>query len=472
MTHISFVFVFVFGFLSAHASPGTLTYQGRIVKETGAPLEYGNVSFLFEITNPLGTCVIYREQKDGVNMINSHGVFDVPIGTGTKLYPLSPTFSLLDAFKNSFTHDCYGGSTYNAASGDTRLLKVQFHDGSGWKVISPANEIRSVPFSAYSLSAEKLGDKLPGDFVQKSSVTSCTPGQYLTFDGANFACEEDSRFSDARPPTGTASGDLSGNYPNPTVTRIQGVSVSATTPTSGHFMKYNGSNWLSAQLAIADVTNLSSTLSGLQTSVDAKVPYSQIPVCSASQTLIFISPVGGFSCTNISVTETQISGSISASKISGSFPASQLPEATTSEKGIMQVGSGLTVSSGVVAVDTGTTANKIPKLDGSGNLVLTKQAAAGIFNNNAATSFDFNNGNVQYTTASCGAFVLSNMLDGASYQISVRGGTSGTCTFAHAGLSFYFYPPNGPTTAGTHSLYSFVRHGGIVYVSWTTGFAP
>ncbi|MHA8066659.1 beta strand repeat-containing protein [Aquirufa sp. ROCK2-A2] len=91
------------------------------------------------------------------------------------------------------------------------------------------------------------------------------------------------------------------------------------------------------------------------------------------------------------------------------------------------------------------------------------------FNAAAATTIDFSKSNLAYTTASAGAFTITNMKDGGTYTLAVQGATSGTASFTASGFTIKSIN-NGATTAGKHTLYTFLVMGTNVYYYMATGF--
>lgn len=114
----------------ALASNRYLTYQGRIKKLTGEPLEESSVRFRFEITNPTGTRVIYQEISAPINMKNSEGVFDIAIGSGAATVA-DGSINIETTFQNERSFNCVGGGFYSAVNGHSRLLRVSFLDSEG-----------------------------------------------------------------------------------------------------------------------------------------------------------------------------------------------------------------------------------------------------------------------------------------------------------------------------------------------------
>lgn len=401
--------IFLFGMFCfgrvAFAAPTSLSYQGRILQSDGKPLDYANVSFLFQITTTVGTCVLYEEQLNNFNMSGSGGVFDAPIGNGTRLFPTSGSATILDVFNNvALSLPCKGGSTFIPTVNDARRLRVQFHDGNGWKQITPDNLIRSVPYASFSLQAAQLGSYSPENFVIKAEIPGCTSNTFLSWNGTALTCKpvsgsaggtvtsvastnsylsvtngssnasltlnvgtgantvaagDDSRFTDARPPTGNAGGILSGTYPNPGLSNssvttaalndgsVTTAKISAVGASTGQVLRYSGAAWQATKLNYADLVNANNVSPWPGT-------------CGAGQFITWVSITDGFACTafNSSAVTTAL----------GYTPANA---ALTLTAGTGLTGGGDLTANRTFNVNVGTGANQIPQLDGSGKLALS-----------------------------------------------------------------------------------------------------
>jgi hypothetical protein len=110
------------------------------------------------------------------------------------------------------------------------------------------------------------------------------------------------------------------------------------------------------------------------------------------------------------------------------------------------------------------TANPGSRLEVNGSATNTTA-----FNAAASSSIDFSNSNLAYTSASPGAFTLTNIKDGGTYTLSVQGTTSGTASFSATGFTFKS-TNNAQTIAGKHTLYTFMVMGTTVYFTMSTGY--
>jgi hypothetical protein len=91
------------------------------------------------------------------------------------------------------------------------------------------------------------------------------------------------------------------------------------------------------------------------------------------------------------------------------------------------------------------------------------------FNAAAGTTIDFSRSNLAYTTANAGAFTLTNIKDGGTYTLAVRGTTSGSASFSSTGFTFKSVN-NAATIVGKETLYTFLVMGTTVYFYMASGF--
>ncbi len=191
--HFAFL-TFAFIFLNAaftFAGPSRTTYQAKIVKPDGYPLEASSVNFKFTLLDPAGSCILYSETYSAVNMSNTGGLISFSLGSGVKSFPVSGT-TFEQVFSNITPNmgcDTGGGppAVYTPLANDARKIVMQFNDGNGWQTL-PAMNINAVPYAMYANDAMKFNGMSVSDFVQVSSVPTCAASEALRYTGTGFQC--------------------------------------------------------------------------------------------------------------------------------------------------------------------------------------------------------------------------------------------------------------------------------------------
>lgn len=142
-------------------NPG-VSYQGRIIKPDGNPLEGLNVQFRMQIRSPGSeNCLLYEETQT-INMSGTSGVFSVTLNDGTGIRLDTPTYQIDRIFANrdTMTLDsarCAVGTTYVPNSGDGRKFVVYFKDETmaAFEPL-PILSLNYAPQSMYALESQKI----------------------------------------------------------------------------------------------------------------------------------------------------------------------------------------------------------------------------------------------------------------------------------------------------------------------------
>lgn len=203
--------------------------------------------------------------------------------------------------------------------------EVLSSDGNGnlsWVSVAGAGAVTSI--GAVGSTPNANAGTITSGVLNLQTANTTHPGVVvLAADGGTTASTvvqaTDARLTNSRAPSGTASGDLDGTYPGPTVVKIQGEDVDATTPLDTQVMKYVTNKWVPAYINFADLKKADGT------------PQVVGATCTAGQTMIWSSITDLFTCTDISITAAKISDlDTSVAKIGGNTVTATMDVGTNS----------------------------------------------------------------------------------------------------------------------------------------------
>lgn len=475
----------------AYAGAG-ITYHGRLMDPNGDPVVGPAVQFKLQVRTP-GTesCLLYEETQSK-DLSQSSGVFSVTLndGSGIRTDSSGLAFEQIFSNKNSLTFAasaCSTGTTYTPTTTDGRKLQVYFNDGrlmtAGQWEPSPAMSVNFVPTA---IDALQLGGYKKDQVLKIADGVSQTGTELNSTSWANLLALI----------AGTSTQYLK---PSDPINQLSGASLPA--PANGQSLRWNSTlnagagGWENFTAGSATgVTSVSSANTDIAVASSTTTPVLTLNSGTGANQILKLdgtakipavdgSQLTGLSASNISAGTLAIArGGTGATSANAAFNALTPAQTGNSGKFLTTDGtntSWATVSGGGGVSGSGTAGNIAKFTAGTalGNSLISETTgqisvagqivSRGTPDAGTATTIDFNNGNAQFTTTTCQAITLQNMIDGGSYSLTVKG-TSGTCSFTHSTDAIHFAGGGTGVTVSSHTVFSFMKMGADIYVTWTS----
>lgn len=275
------VYLTLFAALTVNAEMN-VPIQLKLKSPTGNyPTETG-LSFKLLILSPISGCILREETFSGQSV--SNGNISLSLGSGVRGLN-DPSLTLNQVYDNSKSKSglaCVDsgnnvistGQVYIPLAGDARVIRVMTNIQN--EPILVNFNMRATP---YAIQAESVGGKSAADIVVNDSTTQ------MNQTNLNDLLLNVSRFNNlknialtgqaasaalAAGFTGALAGDVTGIQGATSVDRLKGVAVSATAPTAGQVLQYNGTQYVPTTIVSGGVASVAGK-TGVVTLVSADI---------------------------------------------------------------------------------------------------------------------------------------------------------------------------------------------------------
>ncbi|MGN6417501.1 MAG: hypothetical protein ACTHMC_08420, partial [Pseudobacter sp.] len=142
------------------------------------------------------------------------------------------------------------GTYPNPTVAANAITSTKINDGAVGNTKIADGAVGATKLAADAVVTAKIADgavnanKLATDAVTSTKIADDAVTTAKIIDGSITAAKLATGLS--LPPNGSATGDLDGNYPAPSVSKLKGIGLSATAPVSGEVLTFDGTVWAPA----------------------------------------------------------------------------------------------------------------------------------------------------------------------------------------------------------------------------------